>query len=131
MAHENVEIVHEIYDSWNRSDGDPRWDLIDPEIEAEIVGGLDAGSYRGHAGLVKLLDTFWESFGQHRIVIEETVPASEDVLLTVHYYGRGKASGVEVDLRGWHTWTLRDGKAVRWRIFGSRNEALKAVGLSE
>jgi ketosteroid isomerase-like protein len=130
MSQANVEIVQEIYDTWNRSGGVPQFDSIDPEIEAEIVGGLDAGSYRGHAGLVKLLDAFWDSFGQPRIVVEESIPVGDGVLVTVHYYGRGKASGVEVDLRGWHTWTLRDGRAVSWRIFGSRREALEAAGLT-
>jgi ketosteroid isomerase-like protein len=51
--------------------------------------------------------------------------------VTVHYYGRGKASGVEVEMRHWHVWTLRDGKAVRWRVLNARGEALEAVGLSE
>ena len=54
-----------------------------------------------------------------------------DVVVTAHYFGRGRTSGVEVDMRHWHVWTLDDGKAVRWRILGTRAEALEAVGLSE
>jgi hypothetical protein len=46
-------------------------------------------------------------------------------------YARGKTSGVEVDMRHWHVWTLRDGKAVRWRVLSTRAEALEAVGMSE
>jgi ketosteroid isomerase-like protein len=132
MSQENVEIVRRMYEAWNRSGGVPQFEWIDPEIEVDVpAGGLLEGTYRGHAGFSKLLESFWDAFEEHRIEIEESIPAGDHVLLTVHYYGRGKTSGVEVDLRDWHVWTLRDGKAVRWQIVNTRKVALKAVGLSE
>ena len=101
-------------------------------IETEFVGSLDsAGKYRGHAGLATALESFWGAFDNHRIEVEECVPVRDSVVVTVHYYGRGMASGVDVDLRGWQVWTLRDRKVVRWQTFGTRPEALEAVGLSE
>ena len=36
----------------------------------------------------------------HHVEIEECIPAGDDILLTVHSYGRGKTSGVEVELAG-------------------------------
>ena len=121
-----------IYEAWNRSGGVPPLDFMDPAIETEFVGSLDsAGKYRGHAGLATLLDSFWGAFDNHRIEVEECVPVRDSVVVTVHYYGRGMASGVDVDLRGWQVWTLRDRRAVRWRTFVTRQEALEAVGLSE
>jgi len=47
------------------------------------------------------------------------------------YVARGKASGVEVDARGGHVWTLRAGRVVRWQVFGTKQEALEAAGLRE
>ena len=133
MSQENVEVVRGLYDTWNRSGGVPPFELIDPAIEAEVVRGLDnAGTiYRGHGGVSELLESFWDLFQGHRIEVEECIPAGDDVLVTVHYYGRGRASSVEVDMRGWQVWTLRNAKAVRWRVFNTRREALEAVGLSE
>jgi ketosteroid isomerase-like protein len=105
---------------------------VDPEIDVQVpAGGLLEGTYRGHADVSKFLESFWDAFENHHIEIEECIPAGDDVLLTVHAYGRGKTSGVEVNLRAWHIWTLRGGKAVRWRIVNTRGEALEAVGLSE
>ena len=132
MSQENVEIVQCIYEAWNRSGGVPPLDFMDPAIETEFVGSLDsAGKYRGHAGLATALESFWGAFDNHRIEVEECVPVRDSVVVTVHYYGRGMASGVDVDLRGWQVWTLRDRKVVRWQTFGTRPEALEAVGLSE
>jgi hypothetical protein len=53
--------------------------------------------------------------------------------VAVRISGRGKRSGVEIeiDMPLWQVWTLRDGKAVRWRIFRSKQEALEAAGLRE
>ena len=106
-------------------------ELLDPGIEVEVVGGILEGTYRGHVGVLELLDSFWSSFAGHRIDIEECAVAGDDVVVTVHYYGRGTTSGVEVELRAWHVWTWRNGKAVRWRLVQTKEEALEAVGLRE
>jgi hypothetical protein len=102
MSQENMEVVQSIYEAWNRSGGVPPLDFIDPAIETEFVGSLDfAGKYRGHAGLATLLESFWGAFDNHRIEVEECVPVRDCLVVTVDYYGRGMASGVDVDLRGW------------------------------
>jgi ketosteroid isomerase-like protein len=122
-----------MYEAWNRSGGVPQLQWVDPAIEVEAPADalLGGETYRGHAGFSKFLDSFWDAFENHHIEIEECIPAGDDVLLTVHYYGRGKASGIEVDARDWHVWTLRDGKVVRWRIINTRQGALQAAGLPE
>jgi ketosteroid isomerase-like protein len=55
----------------------------------------------------------------------------DEVVFAAHHYGRGKASGVEVEMRNWQVCTVRDGKVVRYRVFPTRQEALEAVGLEE
>ena len=131
MSRENVEVVRGLYEAWNRSGGVPPLELIDPAIEAEVVDGLDLTIYQGHAGVSDLLESFWDLFEGHHIEVEECIPAGDAVVVTAHYYGRGRASGAEVDMRAWHVWSLRGGKAVRWRVFNTSLEALEAVGLSE
>jgi ketosteroid isomerase-like protein len=130
MSRQNIELVQRLYEEWNHSGGVPPLSLIDPEVEVEVVGELLGGTYRGHVGISKLLESFWGSFEGHRIDVEECIPSGEDVVVTAHYHGRGRASGVEVEMRAWHVWTWRDGKAVRWRVLGTKEEALEAVGLS-
>ncbi len=78
-----------------------------------------------------MLGAFWAEFEAQRIEIEEAMAAGSDVVVGVRFYGRGKRSGLEIDAPAWHVWSLREGKAVRWRLFRTKQEALEAAGLSE
>jgi ketosteroid isomerase-like protein len=131
MSEENVKVVRCLYDTWNRTGGEPQWDLIDPDIEVEFKGGILIGKYHGHAGLDQALDAFWSSFDESRIEVESCGASGEDVLVTLRYFARGKASGIKVAAAGWHLWTVQGGKAVRWLVFGTQEEAVEAAGLRE
>ncbi len=52
-------------------------------------------------------------------------------MVLCRYTGRGKGSGVDVDVQGAHVWKMRDGKVVRLEIFSNREKALEAAGLRE
>jgi hypothetical protein len=45
--------------------------------------------------------------------------------------GRGKSSGVEVETRAAHVWTIPNGNAIPIQMFGTPAEALEAAGLRE
>jgi hypothetical protein len=51
------------------------------------------------------------------------------VIAVLRSRGRGKRSGIRVEERQSHVWTLRHGKLWRLRIYASKGAALKAVGL--
>ena len=82
-------------------------------------------------GFRGFLEWFWEEFDEPNIEIRRLVDAGDEVLSWVTFRGRGTQSGAETSLDLWHVWTLQDGTAVRGRAFRSREEALKAAGLSE
>jgi ketosteroid isomerase-like protein len=132
VSEENVEIVRRLIKDWSRGEYSAALDSIDPEIEVNVAfqANLD-GTYRGHAGLAELMGTFWAEFEDQRIEIEQTMPAGSDVVVGVRFYGRGKRSGLEIDAPAWHVWSLREGKAVRWRLLRTKQEALEAARLSE
>jgi ketosteroid isomerase-like protein len=52
---------------------------------------------------------------------------SARVLLGFHIDGRGRESGVEVEMEGWDVWTFSEGRVIRRQTFASREEALAAV----
>ena len=131
MSEENVEIVRRVYEADARGDTAAALELIDPEIEIEYRGQLidkDA-TYHGHAGIRQLMESIRENFDEFHVEIEEHFTHDEHVVVALHQRAVGKASGVPVDIHIGQVWTLRDGKAVRWRIYRSKEEALKAVGL--
>ena len=56
---------------------------------------------------------------------------TDSVVACLHLTGQGKSSGVEVDLRLYMHFKLRDGKIVYLYGYADRGEALEAAGLSE
>jgi ketosteroid isomerase-like protein len=133
MADENVETVRRVIEAWDRGDYATSLRSIDADVELIAAYGtadLD-GTYRGHAGLAEMLRAFWAEFDGPRIEIQEAIAAGDNVVVGVRFYGRGKRSGVEIDAPAWHVWSLRDGKAVRWLLLRTKEEALEAAGLSE
>jgi hypothetical protein len=73
----------------------------------------------------------WLSQWERPLVIlaDDFLEVGEEVLVLVRWRGRGKGSGVEVEGEGAHVWLLTDGRAVRWRVYRDRSEALAALGL--
>jgi ketosteroid isomerase-like protein len=74
---------------------------------------------------------FWGAFGTHRSEIEDWVTVNDEVVVEVHHSATGKRSGIEVEMRDWHVFTVRGAKIVRWRVFNTGEQALEAAGLSE
>jgi ketosteroid isomerase-like protein len=63
--------------------------------------------------------------------VELLAPDADTVVLIGRVREQGRASGIEVETYGAAICTLREGKIVRFKIYQSSAEALKAVGLDE
>jgi ketosteroid isomerase-like protein len=125
MSQENVNLVREIYALWG-ADKSARH-LIDSELEyVNPSYAVESGTRHGRRTLAKVL----EVYPDFRVEPERFVDAGENVV--VIGVARGTSdSGLEAQWRQGYVWTVRDGRAVRFRWFNDPNEALKAVGLSE
>ena len=134
MPSENVQLLREFFDAWNR--GDLEWILehLSPDWEyrtAQLFPGIDPVS-RGKEGFTKFWNTLrdpWESISMELEHVEDL----GDRVLTLHtFYGRGKASGVEVTLKYANISTFRAGLVSRSVGYGDDwAAALEAAGLSE
>jgi ketosteroid isomerase-like protein len=131
MSQENVELVQQMINAWNRGDYDAARDFYDPDVEVEAALGADIdGTYYGHAGLARLM-RFWGAFGSFHSDIEKCIPAGDVVFTFFHHHATGKRSGIDVELRNWHVFTFRNGKIVRHGQFSTEAQALESAGLSE
>jgi hypothetical protein len=63
--------------------------------------------------------------------IEEARELGELVVTRTWVTGRGRGSGLVLDMRIGQIWTFRGGKVIRYESRPSWEEALEAVGLSE
>ena len=103
--------------------------MLDPEIEFRLPeSGMNTGTYRGHEGIGELMDSYLDAFEHFRIEVEQSFEAGDQVVAFVRATARGRSSGVDVETRPAHVWTMRDGKALRMEVFPERERALEAVG---
>jgi len=125
VSEEGVEVVRTIYRLW--SNGESARHLIDPEIEyVNPPYAVESGVRHGRTALGKIR----EVYPDFRVEPERFVAVGEDVVVIGIARGTS-ASGIEAKWRQGYVWTVRDGKAIRFRWFNDPAEAIEAVGLKE
>jgi uncharacterized protein len=134
MSQENVEIVRGGYEALSRGDVEAILQMCDPNVECRLPeGGINTGTLRGHQALREFLQGYIDAFDSFRLEPEQFFEADEQVVVFVRVVGRGRGSGIEVDSRPAHVWTMQSGVGVGVEVFadGAGEAALKAAGLSE
>jgi ketosteroid isomerase-like protein len=133
MSQENVEVVRRCYGFWTNRDLSLLTELVDPDAVLDLSRNVfNPGLHHGFEDLMRFLeqvDETWESF---QIEPEELIDGGDHVFAAVRMSGRGRRSGVEVEMELFAVWTLRDGKVVRLTGgYRDRSESLEAAGLRE
>ena len=122
-----------------RRDHEAAFDYYDAEIEWDASrtpegGAVDfAAVYHGHDG-VRAYWRRWLSAWQDVVATEvEFVDRGQTVVALIHQQRlRGRGSGIEVDAPPYAlAFEFRNGKVVRWVLYPTQTEALKAAGLRE
>jgi ketosteroid isomerase-like protein len=134
MSQEDVEIVRAVFEHLNRRD----WAAVMASYDDEVVlvahesSAPDAGVFRGREAVGRWFGDWFLAFGKdYRFEIEEVRSVGNRVLTVARHHGHGRSSGAEVDWVNAHVFSVRAGKIVRLELYGSRVEALEAVGLEE
>jgi ketosteroid isomerase-like protein len=131
MSQENAEVVRGFYEAFARGDLESALAAFDPEIVAYDHDIPDPGEYQGLEGLFRW-QTDWESSWESwRWDPEEFIEAGDRVVAVLGVHAKGRGSGVNVERVDGAVWTFRDGKCIRLDYYGSKVEALEAVGLRE
>jgi ketosteroid isomerase-like protein len=130
MSQGNVEVVRKSIESFQRGDYAKAMEALDPDIEYDLTHFPDGKVYRGHEGVREAFRIWIGTWEDYRQELDELIDAGDnDVIALVREFGRGKASGIELERGTAGVWTLRNGKAVRIRFYERRETALEAVGL--
>ena len=133
MSQENIAIGTRAVAAFNSRDVDAvlRFYSADAELrdlanapdQATTVTGIDA---------IRETWTLWTAaFDELSIEVEEWTDIGEAVIAAAHWHGRGKASGMSIDVRQFDVFEFRGGQIVRATL-GSKSmkEALATAGLS-
>ena len=130
MSRQNVEIVRETFARLRR--GESVLDVLSPDVVWEVRSVPEQGEYRGIEAVAEYYRRYFGTWEDFRVEIEDIRELPDNrVFVVARDHGRGKRSGVEVEMRVFQVWTLSEGKVVRWQGFPSREQALEAVGLRE
>ena len=128
MSQENVEIMQRGIEAYARRDLDVAFANTHPEV---TYNPFEEAPCKGVAAFLAYLARWESAWDEYEIEAEGYIDAGESVLVTMHFRGRGKASGIEMEGRSYQLYALRDGKIVSMDEFLDRRQALEAAGLSE
>ena len=135
MSQTNVDLARRGYEALAKGRLEDVLAILHPEISVEVYTGRpdlpETRMLHGHAGFLENLTGMTEVFEDIRIEPEEFIDLGEQLVVSVRTAGHGRASGIRIENRIAHVWTIRDGKATRFRVYGTRQEAFGALGLSE
>lgn len=130
MGAQDVEIVRDALRTW-RSTGEPAWDLMHVDAEVHDHDIVDAGEYRGRAGVERWLADWAMAWSSFSMQAEELIDAGEHrVVVLVRMKATGRGSSVSVEREDGLAYQLRDRLIVRLDYYNNRAEAFAAAGLA-
>jgi uncharacterized protein len=134
MSQENVDVVQSAFAAFIRGDTDAVLQLCAENIvttQPRELPGASRHQY-GRSGVLEAFAIWPEQWDEYRIESPRVIAdPGDDVVVASRTTGRGKQSGVEVEMEFAFVFTVREGKIAEWQIFVSEDQALEAAGLSE
>ena len=131
---EALDLVRSIYADRERGEYDDiRW--ADPGIEYVIADGPTPATFRGLAELADGMRELLSVWQEARITVDEYRELDDErMLVLLHYSGRGKRSGLELNTLstlGADFVRVHDGRVVRIVKYYDLRRALADLGLEE
>ena len=135
MSEENVEIVRAAWKALERRDMEALFAFYDRAIVWDQTragpSGL-ASEYHGHGGVRQFFRAWLEPFESYHGHAQQFIDAGQVVVVCARQGGRGKQSGVEVEMASfWQVYRVENGLIVRIDVFNDEQDALRAAGLKE
>ena len=128
MARDNVEILRKAYDALNDGDVESALGVLEPDAEWEEHSELpEAGTYHSRDAIRSFLLGYLDSWDEFRQETEELIDSGDRVAVVLRMAARGKGSGIEVEARYAHLWTMQDGRGVRVDAYADPDAALEAL----
>jgi uncharacterized protein len=130
MSQEVLKMVRAGYEAFNRGDMEAALAPLHPDIEWWPAADEPiTDPYRGHDGYRSLVAGIREAVPDLQVEVEELFVAGDRVVVCLRFSGRGRDSGVPVEIRETHVARLRDGKVIELREYREKDAALQAAGL--
>ena len=133
MSQENVEVVRQSYEAWNRGDLEALLDLMHPAVQIDYTAGAFPGideTYEGHEGARKYWRDLRDPWSSLTLHVEKLHGTGDTVVTVFTFAGQGR-DGIVVRRRLGNVIGITDGLVSRMEAYGDPSKALEAAGLSE
>jgi ketosteroid isomerase-like protein len=132
MSQENVELVHQIADAFNRRDLGGFLALMDAEVETVSRLAPMEGGYHGQEGVRRYWENLLDTSPDLAVEVVEVRDLGDRTLTMQRARGHGAGSDAPIDQTIWVVAEWRNKKIVWWSPqYRTEAEALEAVGLRE
>jgi ketosteroid isomerase-like protein len=133
VSEQNIELLRGFTEAYNARDEEALISYCDPSIEAHSAFATVGDTvYHGHAGVRRIFRDMEEAWGKDiRSEPEAYFDLGDHTLSFGVFRGRGRQSGAEVVMPIAHVARWRDGLIVYTKSYGSREDALRDLGVSK
>lgn len=133
MSGENVEIVRQLVQAFNRRDlaAMTRWFALEVEWQPGGPAAVERALYRGRDEVASAFAATWETWEVFQVEESEIRDPGDSVVWLGRARMRGGASRVEFGQQFAVHFRVRGGKIVRMHGFVTWEQALQAAGLRE
>jgi ketosteroid isomerase-like protein len=133
VSDQNIELLRGFTEAYNARDAEAFISYCDPSVELHSAFAAVGGAvYHGHAGVHRFFRDMEEAWGKDiRSEPEAYFDLGDQTLAFSVFHGRGRQSGAEVAMPIAHVARWRDGLIVWTKSYGSREDALSDLGISE
>jgi ketosteroid isomerase-like protein len=122
------ESLQQLYGEWGRGDFSAHAELFHPEMKGEAFGMGEPIRFESYDEFLDAMREWLSTWERPiRIEAEDFIERGDRILVLIHWSGRGKGSGVEIEGRGGHLWTFREGLVVGHETYRDRDEARAAL----
>jgi ketosteroid isomerase-like protein len=130
MSQENVEVMRQWLDAFDRRDRTTWLALCDPQYEVIPSDSWpEAGVIRGPEAAWDFYVGVAEAFERRSIRDVDIVDTGADkVVVHQRHEVRGRTSGIDVEVDYWVVVTFRDGRRLLDQWFSDQSDALEAAG---
>lgn len=127
MAGDPVALVRSKYEAFGRGDLEAGLEGLAPDVELIDPDLPEGGTFHGPDGVLRFLENWRGAFSELEIEIERIEPVGGRILVLLHQSGSSQ-TGVPVELRDGHVWTVEDGVVRRIELYLTHEAALAAAG---
>ncbi len=125
----NVEVARRGVEAFQRGDLEGVLAVAREDFEIFLPRNLpNSGRFVGRDGFFTWVGQWLDAWDDFTVEITEVEPAGErHVVANMRQSGRGKGSGIPVEMEIAYMWEVREGKLAAMHLYASREEAVRVA----